>query len=358
MSLALPIGSALLARFCPPTDAATILVHGKDQPVGDAFIQSGFFHALRCRFPAAKITFAVSLGGTPYADGLCPVMAPFIDEILCDQRISLDRANLRPTAPRPLPNLYFDLIIDFEKVWWQTLIVRRIRHRVFVSASKHFLYSDRWPRSWSKPPRLADQYGMLLDAVGMPPRANLPPLDFRNAQAEHLARELVPPGPRYVGLVPGAGNREKCWPLKYYLDVARQVQADGAVPVMLLGPGEADWVATVRQASPAVLLPAWCGSQLRPEFRNPLQTVAIGRQLAAAVTNDCGTAHMLAAAGVPLVALFGSTNPVKYAPLTSRLSVLAAPSFGGTNPSAIPVGAVSTALELLLRDSQRQPATS
>lgn len=354
--MALPIGSALLARLRPPTDAATILVHGKDQPVGDAFIQAGFFHALRCRFPAAKITFAVSLGGTPYADSLHRVMAPFIDEILCDQRLSLDRAKLRLTAPRPLPDRRFDLIIDLEKVWWQTLIVRRIRHHVFVSASKHFLYSDRWPRSWSKPPRLADQYGMLLDAVGMPPRADLPPLDFRDAQAEERARVLLPPGPRYIGLVPGAGNREKCWPLEHYLDVARQVQANGAIPVMLLGPGEADWVPVVRQASAAVLLPAWSGSELKPEFRNPLQTVAIGRQLAAAVTNDCGTAHMLAAAGVPLVALFGSTNPVKYAPLTSHLSVLAAPSFGGTSPSAIPVGAVSTALDSLLRDGQRHRA--
>ena len=66
---------------------------------------------------------------------------------------------------RPLDGRKFDLVIDMQKTWWKTLAVRRIRHRVFISASKHFLFSSRWPRSFKKPERLIDQFMMLLDRI-------------------------------------------------------------------------------------------------------------------------------------------------------------------------------------------------
>ncbi len=346
--MGLPVLSPLLSRVLPASEAKTILVHGKDQPLGDGFIQAGFFHALRCRFPSAHITFAVSIGGTPYADVLREVMAPFIDETLTDQALCLEREQMHWRAPNPLAGRRFDLVIDFEKVWWRTLAIRRIRHRVFVSASKHFAFSDRWPRSWVKPDRLAHQYLMLLDAIGMTPRADLPPISFRAAAAEDLAQTLLPPGPTYVGLVPGAGNRDKCWPLDRYIALGRRLVERGRVPVLLLGPQEVEWVAPLREQLPEAVLPAWRDGTMLAEFASPLQTVAIGRRLAAAVTNDCGTAHMLAAAATPLVTLFGYTNPVRYAPLTPRLITLSAKSYGDIYPAAIPFAAVEAAMEEML----------
>jgi hypothetical protein len=64
-------------------------------------------------------------------------------------------------------------VIDMQKTWWRTLAVRRVRHRLFVSASRHFLFSDRWPSSFKKPERLIDQFMMLLDTVGQEPVAEL-----------------------------------------------------------------------------------------------------------------------------------------------------------------------------------------
>ena len=52
--MSLPILSPLAGRFVRPLDANTILVHGKDQPIGDVFLQAEFFHALRCRFPKGE----------------------------------------------------------------------------------------------------------------------------------------------------------------------------------------------------------------------------------------------------------------------------------------------------------------
>ena len=118
--------------------------------------------------------------------------------------------------------------------------------------------------------------------------------------------------------------------------------------MLLLGPKEADWLDVVRRECPEALLPAWHGNEMRREFRSPLQTVALGFRLTAAVTNDCGVAHLLAAAATPLVALFGATNPVKYAPLTPRVTVLSARDFGSDAPDAIPYDAVQAALAAMV----------
>ncbi len=322
--------------------AQTILVHGKDQPVGDAFIQSGFFHALRCCYPNARITFAVSMGGSAYSGGLAHVMAPFIDEVLTHQALSLDWRALDPRKPRPLAPRRFDLIIDLEKCWWQTLILRRTRTRCFVSASRHFLFSDCWPRTWQKPPHLSAQYLMLLDALGTPQKADLPPPNFRDPAREAHAEALLPLGPRYVGLVLGAGDRGKCWPLERYLALARALQAEGLTPVFLLGPAESDLVPQVLAAFDNALLPAWelgedGARAFHPAFASPLMTVALGRQLCAAVTNDCGMAHMLAAANTPLLTVFGYTNPKKYLPLSTVSEAISARHYGSISPAVIPV---------------------
>ncbi len=346
--MSLPILSPLAARFVRPLDPDTILVHGRDQPLGDAFLQAEFFHALRCRFPGAKITFAISIGGSPYADSMRGVMAPFIDEVLTEQALCLDRSQMWRSAPRPMDGRRFDLILDMEKLWWRCLAIRRIRHRVYISASKHFLFSGRWPRSWQKPAHLSRQYNMLLDAAGMPVRASLPPPNFRDPEADRRAAELLPGGRTYVGLVPGAGNRAKCWPLDRFMALARDCLAAGQVPVMLLGPNEADWLDLVRSDCPQALLPAWAGNEMRPEFRSPLQTVAVGGRLTAAVTNDCGVAHILAAAATPLISLFGSTNPIKYVPLTPWVTVLTAREYGSDSLDAIPHDAVHAALVSLI----------
>jgi ADP-heptose:LPS heptosyltransferase len=54
---------------------------------------------------------------------------------------------------------------------------------------------------------------------------------------------------------------------------------------------------------------------------------------------------MLAAAGIPLVSLFGPTDPGKFAPWTERLTVLRAQEFGSAEMAAIPLAAVLAAVK-------------
>jgi ADP-heptose:LPS heptosyltransferase len=157
---------------------------------------------------------------------------------------------------------------------------------------------------------------------------------------------LLPPGPTYVGLAPGAGNKAKgkCWPLENYIALARRQAERQRIPVFLLGPEESQWVAPLRQAVPQALFP----EQEQPPrngIHGPCLVAALGERLAAAVANCSGTGHLLAAGGAPLVALYGPTRPEKYAPFARSLICLKAQDYGSDRIAAIPLEDASAAVD-------------
>ena len=328
-------------------DPATVLIHAKDHKIGDGYLQAAFFQAARARFPHAHITLAVSLGRSAYSASLAAVVEPYIDEIveeahLCEQW----RQILRWRAP--LAGRHFDLVIDLQKNWWRTLAIRRIRHAVFISASNHYLFSDRRPPPPMKPPRLIDQLIKLLDAACRDPRAVPVPLTWCGPAERAAAARALPDGAPTIGLVPGAGEVFKRWPLERYIAVARDQAAKGRRAVFVLGPQEVEWIDRISSAVPESLLPGWTGSNSGKSGLRPLEVTALAERLTAVVTNDCGAAHMLAAGQVPMIALFGATNPDKYLPATPILRVIRAAATGPQAINSITVDAVVNALERLL----------
>ena len=328
-------------------DPATVLIHAKDHKLGDGYLQAAFFQAARARFPDARITFVVSLGTTAYSSSLAAVAAPYIDEIMEDTRLC-DHWRKIVAWHAPLAGRHFDLIIDLQKKWWRTLAVRRIRHRVFISASNHYLFSDRRPPPPIKPIRLIDQLIKLLDAACPKPRAAAVPLTWGGPAERAVAARVLPDGAPAIGLVPGAGEKFKRWPLERYISVARDQAAKGRRVAFILGPEEAEWIDPISTAVPESMLPGWSGPDGRGSGMKPLEVTALAERLTAVVTNDCGAAHMLAAGQVPMIVLFGATNPDKYAPATPTLRVIRAEATGAQAIESIAVETVVDALESLL----------
>lgn len=319
----------------------SILVYVGLDAVGDGLMKLPFLRALRGAFPQARITWLAGKGHTVYASVLAPLVAGLADEVIDDAGIGSRMAEL--VGPRPLPGRAFDLVIDTQRRFLTTMILRRVRHRDFISATAGFRLSSRRPASdWRRP---AGMIGQLMALVGL---AAACPLDVLPVQAQ-LAQDpvctreavrLLPDGPRYVGLAPGAGGRQKCWPLDRFLEVAELVTQTGAVPVFLLGPNETDWSEVIRSRLPEALMPL----QQTSLPLSPMLTIAVARRLSVAVANDSGTGHMLAAAGVPLVSLFGPTPPEKFAPACPALRIVRAQDFGGNGMDSIPVRDVMSAL--------------
>jgi ADP-heptose:LPS heptosyltransferase len=182
---------------------------------------------------------------------------------------------------------------------------------------------------------------------------------LQEAYLEALARRLeeppgvraLPPGPTYVALAPGSGGPHKSWPVDRYAALAAWLVAQGAVPVALIGPQDAALRGPLRAAVPGLLEP-----ETDPAFGllapgpQPLRVVAIAARCALGVANDAGPGHMIAAAGTPLVSLFGPTRPEKFRPVMSRDGrCLQAKDYGaGRKMAELPLIAVQKAVDSML----------
>ena len=120
-----------------------------------------------------------------------------------------------------------------------------------------------------------------------------------------VPRLAVPAVPRRGILIhPGAGAEWKRWPADRFAALARNLSESGHKVSLIEGPADARAVAVVLDL---ISLPV-----IRPPSPRALATVLAGAELF--IGNDSGVTHLAAAVGTPVVALFGPTDPVNWAP--------------------------------------------
>jgi ADP-heptose:LPS heptosyltransferase len=284
----------------------------------------------------------VSEGSSPYGGPMAEIARPYVEQVLAE-------AHLRRPTPGTIRRLRrlppYSLVIDHRTDSVTVMTAKlTLRTKLYQAASPGYLFCSRRPRGPRPKHKLTQLMGLLEAVTGCPVDGSgeiqLP------AAIEQEAAALLPPGPRYVGLAPGASSRTRCWPLEQFVGLAHWVTARGWHPVLLLGPSEQDLREPLLSALPAALFPAGRNARVLADVQLSL---AIGRRLSAAVTMDTGMGHLLAAAGTPLVSLFGPSNPERWAPRgRRRIHIISSRPYGGPEIARIPLTAVSGAVEGLM----------
>ena len=133
-----------------------------------------------------------------------------------------------------------------------------------------------------------------------------------------------------VGLVLGTANPAKDWPTDRYVSLARSLEAEFGFGVLLLGgPGEAE------QATARAILDD--GSAARSALSNSVrQLIWSIRGCDLIISPDTGALHIAHAMGIPVIGLFGHTNPWRVGPY-ERYQDLIVDRF--TDPGEAPVPA-------------------
>jgi len=146
------------------------------------------------------------------------------------------------------------------------------------------------------------------------PQVELP---HDEATEKECERQLAERGIRdFVLLNPGAGWGAKQWPAERYAQVAKQLAENGLRSLVNFGPGEEELARNVAQASSGAAEAV--GSSLT-------QLIALTRRACVFVGGDTGPMHLAAALRVPVVAIFGPTNPARNGPFGTRAIVLRSP---------------------------------
>jgi heptosyltransferase I len=131
--------------------------------------------------------------------------------------------------------------------------------------------------------------------------------------SEHWADAQVQQHGRFAILNPGAGWGAKLWPSERYAAVAGALAARGIATLINFGPGEEKIADDVVRASGGCAIPVPCTIS---------QLIALTRRASLFVGGDTGPMHLAAALQVPVVALFGPTNPARNGPYGNRARVL------------------------------------
>jgi heptosyltransferase-1 len=123
--------------------------------------------------------------------------------------------------------------------------------------------------------------------------------------------------PDFVLLNPGAGWGAKQWTSERYGEVARRLAENGLRSLINFGPGEEDLAHAVESAS---------GGTAETFTGSLTQLIALTRRARLFIGGDTGPMHLAAALGVPVVGIFGPTDPARNGPFGTRGIVLRSPA--------------------------------
>jgi lipopolysaccharide heptosyltransferase I len=151
-------------------------------------------------------------------------------------------------------------------------------------------------------------------------KVSAPPVEFpRDRDAEERIEErLSEAGVGEFAIVnPGAGWGAKRWPSERYGSVARGLAESGVQTVVNYGPGEEELARQVEDASGGAAKALPCSIT---------ELIALTRRTKLFIGGDTGPLHLAAALRMPVVAIFGPTDPARNGPYGTRSIVLRNPA--------------------------------
>jgi heptosyltransferase II len=284
--------------------------------VGDAIMCIPALRAVRERWPEAKITILSRRW----------VSAVYEGQGLADQLLVLDDL-ANPSAS--LRASKFDSAILFQNAFhaawiaWRAGIPERIGY-VRDGRGALLTRAIAVPRAGEIPPHEAYYYAELLRRVGwiekFPIIGEIALAVASNSRAAAEEKMLVAGarrGVRRIAFGPGAAyGSAKCWPPERFAELGDRLIARFDADVIIFGAATerdiAQRIASGMQRRPVNLAGQTSIAELSAYFSNC--DLFIG--------NDSGAMHVAAGAGIPVVAIFGSTDPEGTAPMTERRTIV------------------------------------
>ncbi len=209
----------------------------------------------------------------------------------------------------------YDLIIDFQGNLRSTVVAECVRHRRRVTHHPSEVKEHAWLMRASAPRAPAGRVHRVqknlhlvraLGWHGSDPPARLPDFTEERARIAAELADLTSEAPIVLHPLVSPFGRFKEWPREYYAELAREIAACGTL-LISWGPGERDAAEEIAAAADGAATPA-------PETRSPRELAALLASARLVIGGDTGPLHLAAAAGVPVLSLFGPKDPALYAP--------------------------------------------
>lgn len=291
--------------------------------IGDAVCGTPVLSALREACPDAEITVMCQANVAPLFEH-----DRSINELFLFHRAATLLRRIRDRSIiAKLRTGHYDLGIllthSFSSAWrfWQGKVKRTIG---FSRDFRRFLLDDALPLPKEKE-HIVNTYGRLLSPLGLAIQGMKPKLvvtdDEKKRAWELVKRFDIRPDQTLIGINPGAAyGLAKCWLPKRFRSVAEQlVAADPSYVVLFFG---GDLQKELSKEICAHLPPRVVNLAGQTNLRELMALISC---CSVVLTNDSGPMHIADSLKVPLVALFGSTDPVVTGPYNQPDAVLSSP---------------------------------
>jgi ADP-heptose:LPS heptosyltransferase len=151
---------------------------------------------------------------------------------------------------------------------------------------------------------------LVAEIFESPVPAEQPPTLVVPSEAhENASRLLIDAGQPLIGVHVSGGRAIKQWPVERFADVAQHlIQHSGATIVLSGAAGDRAIVETAKLALPSNKVIDVAGHV------DLLTLAGLIERLDLLVTGDTGPMHLAVAVGTPVVAVFGPSDPARYAP--------------------------------------------
>ena len=217
-----------------------------------------------------------------------------------------------------LRNSAYDLAIDFQGAVRSSLLARLSRAPSIYgfSEAREKMASMWYTTKVSPPGKHVIEHNMWLASAVAGTGLPLPQIAFDSPDSRGASAGVR--SASYIILNPGAGWGAKQWPPERYGEVAKRLAREtGLGSLVNTGPGEENLTRTVQMTSQGAATPISC---------SPLELVSIMRFARLLIGGDTGPMHLAAALRIPVVAIFGPTDPSRTGPFGTRSAVLRNPN--------------------------------
>lgn len=275
--------------------------------LGDVVLLGSLFRNLRLHWPGAHLaalveaSYAGILALNPDVDAVLPLPAGIL---------------AWPGFIRRVRAAGFTLVLDIDNTE-KTALIARLSGAPFRLALHHgdhplrlgslYSHSVHDPAVEHEAQPISEYYLKALAPAGVPIAVRDIRLVPREGDVAEWRRFVGAQG-RTLLVHPGSRSPMRIWPAERFAAVCDQVQDDlGAQVVLVGGPSERALVAQIRGLAKTHLLAIDAPPSLP-------RLAALARASSALLCHDSGPMHVAAAVGTPVIALYGSQNPVLFRP--------------------------------------------
>lgn len=292
--------------------------------IGDTVLTIPFLRNLRRAEPQAHIAWMVAPGSSEVVKGV-----PYVDEMIywdpltihADSRGSHRTLSAKIAFLKDLRHRHFDKVYVLKRslssavIAWLSGAPERIG---FDTEGRGLLLTTRVPYRHDR--HEVKNFLAVLTADGINVKDDFLEIWTSPEEEGRIARILadagVVPSDRIAAIHPFSAVTERGWPLENYAELATRLRREGNFRTLIVGgPGDVGAFTAVKDLFGDSTIDLVGKCSLR-------DTIALLMRCSLFVGNDSGIMHLAAAAGTPLVALFGPQSPVKFGPWSTRAQVI------------------------------------